>query len=261
MTTTQAGIVLRHIRELAAAGATSELADRQLLERFTTYREEQAFEGLVRRHGPMVLGVCRRILGNRHDAEDAFQATFLVLAHKASTIARRDSLGGWLYKVAYHIALKTKASMAARQRREQQVGEPRASVTGVCADPLTEVTGRELLASVDEELQRLPDRYRTPLVLCYLQGKTRDEAARQLGTTLATLKRRLEEGRDRLRLRLERRGVSLTAALAAVSLSSAAVPQALAATTAQAARLAVRGKMAAVMPSVAIHNMSENPSL
>src|SRR5262245_11687912 len=127
MTTTKAGLVLRHIRGLAAAGTMSGQADRQLLERFTAIREEAAFEFLVRRHGPMVLGVCRRILGDRHDAEDAFQATFLVLAHRAGTITRHDSVGGWLYQVAYNVALKAKARAAAERRREHRVGEPAVS--------------------------------------------------------------------------------------------------------------------------------------
>jgi RNA polymerase sigma factor (sigma-70 family) len=251
MTMTRAGIVLRHIRGLASAAAATGLPDWQLLKRFTSHRDEEAFEKLVRRHGPMVLGACRRILTNRHDAEDAFQATFLILAHKAATIARRDSVGGWLYQVAYHLALKAKASMAARQRRERDAAGSCVSATGAGGDPLAEVTGRELLAVVDEELHRLPDRYRTPLVLCYLQGKTRDEAARQLGSTLATLKRRLEQGRERLRLGLERRGVALPAALAAICLSSAAAPQTLATMTTQAAQLVASGRASAVTPSVA----------
>jgi RNA polymerase sigma factor (sigma-70 family) len=246
MTMIQAGIVLRHIRTLAAA-QVSGMADRQLLERFTGRREEAAFEALVRRHGPMVLSVCRRVLGNRDDAADAFQATFLVLAHKAAAISRRDSIGGWLYQVAYHLALKAKASAAARQRREQQVGEPGVSAIGCqIPDPLAVVTGRELLAVLDEELLRLPERFRTPLVLCYLEGKTRDEAARQTGATLATFKRRLAQGRERLRIRLERRGVSLPAALAAIGLTSAAVPQAVATTAVQAAQTAVTGKVASL---------------
>src|SRR5262249_51751590 len=144
-----------------------------------------------------------------------------------------------------------KASTAARQRREQRTGEPGASATGGSSDPLAEVTGRELLAVLDEELHRLPERYRTPLVLCYLEGKTRDEAARQLGETLATLKRRLEQGRERLRIRLERRGVSLPAALTPICLTTAAIPHALATTTVQVARLAASGNTAAVPHHVA----------
>src|SRR6516164_3707550 len=119
MTTTQAGVVLRHIRGLKQAGAAHQLTDRQLLERFAARREEAAFEALLRRHGAMVQGVCRRVLGNPHDAEDAFQATFLVLARKAREVGRLGSVGGWLYQVAYTTALKAKVSTAARRRREQ----------------------------------------------------------------------------------------------------------------------------------------------
>src|SRR5262249_12700940 len=135
-------------------------------------------------------------------------------------------------------------------RRERDAAGSCVSATGASGDPLAEVTGRELLAVVDEELHRLPERFRTPLVLCYLQGKTRDEAARQLGSTLATLKRRLEQGRERLRRGLERRGVSLPAALAAICLSSAAVPQTLATMTTRAAQLVASGRAADVSPSV-----------
>jgi RNA polymerase sigma factor (sigma-70 family) len=199
MTTTRAGIVLRHIRGLAAADASTQAADWRLLERFAVRRDEAAFAALVRRHGPMVLGVCRRVLGNSHDAEDAFQATFLALAGRARSFGKAESLGGWLYRVAYNTALKARASAAARLRRERRSGER------PCPDPLSEVTGRELLAVLDEELQRLPERDRLPLVLCHLEGLTCDEAATRLGYSTSTLKRRLDEGRARLRKRLEPR--------------------------------------------------------
>src|SRR5262249_17481263 len=152
--------------------------------------------------GPLVLGVCRRVLHNWHDAEDAFQATFLTLARKAASISKQDSVGGWLHQVAYNLALKAKAHAATRQARQRQAQNRPPD------DPLTELTGRELLAVLDEELQQLPERYRAPLVLCYLEGRTRDEAARQLGWSLGTLKRRLEQARARLRGRLERRGLA-----------------------------------------------------
>ena len=211
MSTTRAGVVLRHIRGLAARPAGA--ADRHLLERFTAGRDEAAFAELVRRHGPLVLGVCRRLLRDPNDADDAFQATFLVLARKAASISNRESVSGWLYQVAHNTALKARISAAARRRRERRVG------ARPPADVLDEVTGRELLAVLDEELQRLPERLRSPLVLCYLQGSTRDEAARQLGWSLATLKRRLEEGRESLRCRLARRGLTLPAALLVAGLA------------------------------------------
>jgi RNA polymerase sigma factor (sigma-70 family) len=228
MTTTRAGIVLRHIRGLAARPAGAD-DDRRLLERLTASRDEAAFAELVRRHGPLVLGVCRRVLRDAHDAEDAFQATFLVLARKAASISKRASVGGWLYQVAYHAALKARADAAARRRREQRAGRRPP------ADPLDELSGRELLAVLDEELSRLPERERAPLVLCYLEGRTRDEAARELGCPLGTLKRRLEAGRGRLRERLSRRGLALPAALLAAGVAGPAVPAALAAETARAA--------------------------
>jgi RNA polymerase sigma factor (sigma-70 family) len=220
MTTAQAGIVLRHIREMVAADHTSKLSDQLLLERFTNDREEEAFGELVRRYGPLVLGVCRRVLGNLHDAEDAFQATFLVLAQKGRTIGS-ESVGGWLYQVAYHVALRVRRRTVSRQQHEQKAA-PRAP-----ADPLAEVTGRELLSVLDEELQQLPDRYRTPLLFCHLQGMTHDETARQLGWSLRTLRRRLEQGRERLRLRLARRGLTLSAALFAASVGPNATAGAL----------------------------------
>src|SRR5262249_38323629 len=162
----------------------------ELLRRFTAGRDEAAFAVLVRRHGAMVLGVCRRVLANADDAEDAFQATFLALARKASAIRAGQSLGGWLYRVAYHAALKARRRAADRRGREGHAAARRP------ADPLEEVTGRELLALLDEEMQRLPERCRTPLVLCLLDGQTRDEVARRLGCSVSTLQRRVEEGKE-----------------------------------------------------------------
>jgi RNA polymerase sigma factor (sigma-70 family) len=244
MTTTQANLLSRHLRRLTAAAEQGGQPDRQLLERFAAAHDEAAFEALVRRHGPMVLGVCRRLLGDVHDAEDAFQAAFLVLAQKAGAVGKRGSVGGFLYRVAYNLALKAKASAAA-WRRERSTGD-RSFV-----DPLTELTGRELLAALDEEMGRLPERYRTPLVLCYLEGRTRDQAARQLGWSLGTLKRRLEQARTRLRGRLERRGVGLPAALLAAGLATASLPAELAASIARAARPVASGQAASMSAQAA----------
>jgi RNA polymerase sigma factor (sigma-70 family) len=229
MITARTNVVLRHIRGLAAAENVNRLPDRQLLERFVTARDDSAFEALVRRHGSLVLSVCRRVLHNPHDAEDAFQATFLALARKAPSAGTRASLGTWLYQVAYHTALRARKQSAVRRQREDQV-EPRSQ-----PDPLGEVTGRELMTVLDEEMHRLPEQLREPLVLCYLEGKTRDEAAQQLDCPLGTLKRRLEKARACLRSRLERRGLALPTALLAVGTVTAAVPRALAAATTQAA--------------------------
>jgi RNA polymerase sigma factor (sigma-70 family) len=239
MSATQADIVLRHLRGLAAAGSPGTAPDRQLLEHFAARREGAAFAALVKRHGPMVLGVCRRVLGNAHDAEDVFQATFLTLARKAPGVGRQGSLAGWLYRVAYHAAVRVRARSANRLRHERRAPTP------AQADPLAEVTGRELLAVLDEELHRLVERHRLPLVLCYLEDRTCDEAARQLGWSPRTFKRRLDEARTALRRRLERRGLALPAALLATAAVTAAVPAGLAAATAEAARQAAAGGSAA----------------
>jgi RNA polymerase sigma factor (sigma-70 family) len=230
--------VLNRLRHLVATGNTNPVSDGQLLERFTEGREEAAFEVLVRRHGPLVLGLCRRLLHNHHDAEDAFQATFWVLARKAGSIARHTSLAGWLYQVAYHTALRARARTANRQRWERRAG------TSVVGDPLAEVTGRELVGVLHEALQRLPERLRTPLVLCYLEGRTRDEAARQLGWSLGTFKRRLEQGKELLRARLARRGLALPAVFLAAGLiphTASALPPLWATVSARAAARAALG--------------------
>jgi RNA polymerase sigma factor (sigma-70 family) len=241
MATTSTNRVLRHIREMVAAENIGKLSDQLLLERFTHHHEEEAFGELVRRHGPLVLGVCRRLLGNLHDAEDVFQATFLALAQKGHLI-RSDSVGSWLYQVAYRTALRVRARTSNRASHERQAALHQPS------DPLAEVTGRELLSVLDEELQHLPDTYRTPLLLCYLQGLTQDEAARQLGWSLRTLRRRLEQGRQRLRLRLSRRGLTLSAALVAAGVGQGtavgALPRLLAASTIGLVAQAVQGPAA-----------------
>ena len=193
MTSAQAGIVLRHIRGLAARQPAAQVPDGQLLERFTNSNDTTAFEALLDRHGAMVLGVCRRLLRDANDVEDAFQATFCILAQKACSVRRQESVAGWLYQVACNAALKARARAATRQRHERQAG------SRPPADPLNELTGRELLTALDEELHRIPERLRAPLVLCYLEGRTRDEAARELGLALGTLKHRLEEGKAALR--------------------------------------------------------------
>src|SRR5262249_28354539 len=159
-------------------------------------REEAAFEALVERHGPMVLRACQRVLHDRHAAEDAFQATFLVLARKAASIGKRELLANWLYGVAYRTATRARCEAARRKDREgnAEVWSP--------ADPLTEVSGRELCALLDEELQKLPARYRTPFLLCFVEGQTRDQVAAQFGCSVRTLHRRLERGRLLLQTRL-----------------------------------------------------------
>jgi RNA polymerase sigma factor (sigma-70 family) len=208
--------VLDHFRRLGARDAAGRLDDRQLLDRFASGRDEAAFEELLTRHGPMVLDVCRRVLGDRAAADDAFQATFLVLASKAGSIRRGELLGNWLYGVAYRTAARAKVEAARRKAREA------AAPTPPQTDPLAEMTVRELFAVLDEELNRLPPRYRAPLVGCYLEGRTRDEVAGRLGYSLATLDRLLGRGRDLLRARLARRGVTSSAALLPLLLSQGA---------------------------------------
>jgi len=205
----QATLALSHIRSLVAANSNTRLSDRHLLERFVHDREEAAFTALVRRHGPLVLRVCRRVLQDWHASEDAFQATFLVLARRAASIRKQQSLSSWLHGVAWRVALK------ARSRAKKPLPPGRKESN---AEPAADVTLRELRLVLDEELRRLPDRYATPLLLCYLEGKTRDEAAQQLGWPLGTFNSRLDRGRELLRGRLIRRGLELGTVLGAAAL-------------------------------------------
>src|SRR4029077_16370031 len=158
-------------------------------------------------------GVCRRLLRQESDVDDAFQATFLVLLRKAYTIRKTQSLGSWLYDVAFRIARRARAESGRRPGYEKQA---RKSAPG---DPGMEAAWRELCTALDVEVHGLPEKYRAPIVLCYLEGQTRDQAARQLGWSLRSLERRLEQGRERLRARLARRGITLTAAFLATELS------------------------------------------
>jgi RNA polymerase sigma factor (sigma-70 family) len=224
---TAVGSLLQHVRRLAATAAS----DEELLADFLGRRSDAAFAALLGRHGPMVLNVGRRILHDAHAAEDVFQATFLVLADRAGAIRRRASLAGFLHGVAYRLAVR------ARRRRMQ--GLP-VAVCDKGVAPAEELAWKEMLGILDHELGRLPDRYRAPLVLCYLEARTQDEAARQLGWGLNTLRRRLAQGRRLLEVRLRGRGVTLPAALAGLLAASAvAVPGPV-----QAAALAAAGARA-----------------
>jgi RNA polymerase sigma factor (sigma-70 family) len=211
--------LLKHVRH--AAGDAGPLSDAQLLDRYLARRDEAAFAALVRRHGGLVLAACRRALTDEADIEDAFQATFLVLLRKAATIRHRQALGGWLYRVAARAAGQARSAAESRRRREWRA----ASVAGV-SDPgysaAPDPSWREVCALLHAELDRLPVKLRLPLILCYLDGKARDEAARQLGWSLDTLRGRLERGRKLLRTRLNRRGVSLSTGLLAAVASDAA---------------------------------------
>jgi RNA polymerase sigma factor (sigma-70 family) len=218
MAVSRASLVVRRLRELAG----DENTDQQLLERFTTQRDEEAFAALVRRYGGLVFGVCRAILHHQQDAEDAFQATFLVLARKATSIRKWESLPSWLHGVAYRLARK--AQSQAFRRRSRPTAPPRPNPV----PPPDELAWRELSVALHEEVATLPAKYRTPLVLCCLEGCSRDEAAQRLDWTLAMVKDRLERGRELLWRRLRRRGVApataLTAALVIGNKASAAPP-------------------------------------
>jgi RNA polymerase sigma factor (sigma-70 family) len=223
------------------------VSDAALLERFVRQGDEAAFELLVWRHGPMVLGACRRVLRHEQDAEDAFQATFLTLARKAGEAGRRGSLSGWLYTVAYRIALRARQRQAARGRREGPLeGEPPPE-NG--AGPVEELARREVGPLLDAEVARLPEKYRAAFVLCYLEGKTNEEAAALLGCPKGTILSRLARARDRLRRRLAARNLVFAAGPFAVMLAGLARPLAetspvLVTSTAHAALLFAVGKAA-----------------
>lgn len=248
--------ILRHVRRAALLRDGGGMTDGQLLECFLAGREEAAFEVLVRRHGPMVLGVCRRVLHNIHDAEDAFQATFLVLVRKAASLLPREVLGNWLYGVAYHTALKARAATMKRRTREAQV-----KARSRC-ETLTEDTYQDWLPVLDQELSRLPDKYREAVVLCDLEGKTRREAAQQLGIPEGTLSGRLTTAHRKLAQRLAGHGVTLSAGAVASVLSQnaawAGVPLPLIASTSKAAALLATGKTAAGVVSVQVAALTES---
>ena len=194
--------VVRHIRKLASTNDT-ELSDRHFLERFAEKRDEAAFTALVQRHGGMVLGVARRVLGHEQDAEDTFQATFLILARKARTI-RQDSVGAWLHQVAHRVALKARRIATKRKQKERR--EPGTD----SPSSLDDITWRELRVLLDEELAKLPKQQHQAVVLCCLEGVKHADAARQFGWTLATLRRRLAQGRDDRPVVAEREAKSIS---------------------------------------------------
>ncbi|MCI0464783.1 MAG: sigma-70 family RNA polymerase sigma factor, partial [Gemmataceae bacterium] len=244
---------IRRLTRGMAAETLGDQSDRQLVERFLSERDEAAFEALVRRHGPMVYRVCWRVLQQDQDVEDAFQATFLMLAQKLRTVRKHASLASWLHGVAHRVALKAQAQAATRRRHERRAPLPRAV-------PPNEVTWRELRVILDAELARLPEKWRLPLILCYLEGRTQDEAAAQLGWSKNTLRRRLDEARETLGRRLTRRGVG-PAALSAILLSDCASPAALApglvASAVEAAAHVAVGQAAAAVASAEVLALAE----
>ncbi|HEY7156078.1 MAG TPA: sigma-70 family RNA polymerase sigma factor, partial [Gemmataceae bacterium] len=244
MPPTSLGPLLRHLRKITDPSRAAGAGDNELLERFVTQRDEIAFELLVWRHQRMVRGVCRRVLRDDHEAEDAFQAAFLALVRKAYAVRRYQSVAGWLHKVAYHVALRARKGAAKRAT----VALDRAAVA--CRrDPVEEVVRGDVVAVIDEEVSRLPEKYRLLVVLCYLEGKTYQEVARQLGVPVGTLSARLTRARDLLRMRLVRRGIDVSGALLAALLceqaSSAAVPAASVNATIKAATAILLGETAA----------------
>jgi RNA polymerase sigma factor (sigma-70 family) len=252
--------VLRHVRSMVSAAHCPELSDQELLARFLAGRDDAAFTALVERHGPMVLAVCRRALRHPQDAEDACQATFLVLARSASSIRKHTALGSWLHGVAYRLSRKLKDGNV--RRRGQEASVPASTSAG----PESEASWREVQAVLDDELSRLPEKLRAPLVACYLEGQTRQEAAQRLGLPMSTLRGRLSQGRERLRQRLARRGVNLSAAFLVPVLAegegeavaAAAVPPTLVVVTARTARAFATGQVsnrAATLANGWFHSM------
>jgi RNA polymerase sigma factor (sigma-70 family) len=225
--------VVRRLPGLAGQLESGLPTDRALLERFAASRDEAAFAEVVRRHGPMVLGVARRVLQDWHDAEDVFQAAFLVLARKAGSIRWRESVGGWLVPVTHHLALKYRARRE-RQRRCEAAAPVPVAAPDDPGDP-------EVGAVLDLEVSRLPEHYRVVLVLCCLEGKTQGQAARQLGLTPGEVRGRLDRGRQRLRRRLQQRGLALSIGVAGALFTAppapAALPPALLQNTTRAAAL------------------------
>lgn len=246
MAPTSAQLISRHLHQLTARHGSS-LPDHELVQRFILSRDERAFATLVDRHAAMVLNLCRSILRNHHDAEDIFQAVFLVLARKAGSIRKGESVGSWLHAVAYRMAHKSRVRDGKRRQREQQTATHEET-------PMDDVTWGELRGILHEEVNRLPEKCRAAIVLCYWEGRTHEQAAQQLGCARSTVKDRLERARELLRTRLGRRGLALPAAWLAASLSggtsSAAVPTALAQATVRGAILFASGGLPAEIVSV-----------
>jgi RNA polymerase sigma factor (sigma-70 family) len=230
-------------------------SDGQLLERFVSECDAEAFRKLVARHGPAVLQMCREVLHDAHEAEDAFQATFIVLVRKARSIQDPESLGGWLRGVAYRTALRARCRSARRHAVERTRAEMFRS------EEIAQDLSADLRHVIHAELARLPDSYREPVTLCYLEGKTHQEAARQLGWPVGTVKVRLVRGRRLLRERLDRRGVSLGAALWLFLLDPSkarAVPVPLVKSTSRAMTRAAKGRRAALGSEfTAAHELAE----
>jgi RNA polymerase sigma factor (sigma-70 family) len=248
--------ILQLMRNLAHDHPLRNVPDQELLRRFANTRDQAAFAGLMRRHGSMVLDVCRNVVGNDADAEDAFQATFLILTQKAKSIRNHASISSWLYGVAYRTALKAHAECARRRIIETQLARPHKN------DATEELPWHAVQQLIHAELSGLAERYRAPLVLCYLQGRSQDEAARHLGVSKATVKNRLERGRELLRVRLVRRGLG-PASLVAVAAwpsakATATVPHVLASATVKSATALAAGQATSGLLSGQVAYLLEN---
>jgi RNA polymerase sigma factor (sigma-70 family) len=233
MATERLHTLVRQLRRLTISRESSALSDVQLLERFVATRDEAAFEVVVWRHGPMVLSTCRRVLRHEQDAEDSFQATFLALARKAGSIGKRQALASWLYKVAFRIALEAKRS------RQKPFTLDRITAGGPIDGLIDEAIVRDVAHCVDEEVNRLPERYRVPIILCYFEDKTYEEAGRILGCPRGTVAIRLTRARERLRKRFTRRGLALSSGALAMGLAQTKLDAAPALLVASAVRGAI----------------------
>jgi RNA polymerase sigma factor (sigma-70 family) len=196
------GAVLGQIQRLFVLGTVTGLSERQLVARFVEERDESAFEAIVGRYGPMVLGICRRLLDHPQDVEDAFQATFLVLVKKAESLRERDLLGNWLYGVAFRVASRSRRDRSRRQSRERPVS------VEMAMGHSDDTGGRDLRLLLDAEVRRLPEKFRVPILLCYFEGMTHDEAAERLACPVGTVRSRMAKARELLRSRLSRRGIT-----------------------------------------------------
>jgi RNA polymerase sigma factor (sigma-70 family) len=247
--------VLKHVRKLAAIQSARLAPDHELLQQFVGSNDEAALTVLIERHGPMVRGVCRRALRCVADADDAYQATFLVFSRKASSIRKTASVGSWLHGVAVRVTAKLKRECARRKHHERSSKPP------ITRSPADQVSWAEVQTVLDEELHCLPERFRAVLILCYLDGKTRDEAAKQLGLTLGALHGLLERGRKLLADRLTRRGLTLSAGLFGVAICEGVAGAALSSTqvlsTAHAATLFAAGQPLGQLVSAGVFTLSQ----
>jgi RNA polymerase sigma factor (sigma-70 family) len=245
------GTLLRSLNRVFNCGTATGLADRELLHEFASRGHESAFEALVIRHGPMVMAVCRRLLYDPRDVEDAFQATFLVLLRRAGSLRDGELLSPWLHGVAYKVAARIRARSARRPAEERKAARPET----VVAYP--DIESRELRGILDEEIGRLPEKYRRPVVLCYLEGQTHEQAARRLRCTEGAVRGRLDRARERLKKQLARRGVapsagSITAFLAADMATVAVPPSWIAGTVATLGRASTAGGVSATISAASI---------